>query len=178
MGSRHERWAVGPLLVLAGACGGAETAPAGSGPARTGAVPAAIRAALAGEVVVRGAEGLADAGSLTVALVAAGEDRPALARSWELADPAWRRYGSEQRLYFTLDPRDAASGPAPEATGACELIVRWDPDGNPATDEAGVVVERLPVARDARDLRIDLTVDRALVHDLIRPAVEAAGDGG
>ena len=92
-------------------------------------------ARFAGELVVRGDPGVLDPGVVTISIVKPGDEAPILTRSWDLGDPVWRASRGEQRLYFSLDARDAWPGVQAELTPEMELLVRWDPDGNPVTDD-------------------------------------------
>lgn len=128
----------------------------------------------AGELVVRGDAALAADGSVTIQIVPRGGEAPILARSWDLGDPVWQRGAEGWRLYFVLDARDAW----PAATGTIvadmDLVARFDPDGNPATDEVGVARTRRPVRTGARDLDVDLTIAPPLAGG---EAVLAPGGG-
>src|SRR5690606_30425170 len=113
-----------------------------------------------GEIVLRGdADGLAG-GSATISIVAPGEVTPLLARSWDLGDPAWRAGPDGRRLYFALDARDAWPGARGTFATDMDLVARFDPDGNPATEELGVARMRVPVRTGSRDLVVELPVGR------------------
>jgi hypothetical protein len=140
------------LLALLGAC-----APADAGVEAAGSRALIFR----GEVVVRGLPKGSAVGAVSLAAVPPGGGAPCLERSWLLADPAWRAYGRDRRLYFQLDERDrVADGPEPDA-GPWELLARWDPDGNPATGEPGVAFARAAAVAGA-ETEIDLAAGREL----------------
>ncbi|MCY2958756.1 MAG: hypothetical protein NTY35_01220 [Planctomycetota bacterium] len=128
-------------------------------PQRTAEVPS-DGAAYGGELVLRGEAALLGSGSATIAIVPRGEEAPVMARSWDLGDPAWRSGPDGLRLYFVLDDRDAWAGATRGTRAEMELVARFDPDGNPATEEPGVARVRLPVQAGARDLAIELSVGR------------------
>lgn len=113
----------------------------------------------AGELVLRGDPEALRSGAATIAILAPGTDVPLLARSWDLGDPAWRIGRDGARLYFALDARDEWPGAAGAFGGEMELTARFDPDGNPATDEAGTARAHLAVRTGARDLAVELTVE-------------------
>lgn len=154
-------------LFLLAACAPAEDSVS---PRREAAVVPAD-AVYAGEIVLRGEPALLTGGSATIAIVRPGEEAPILARSWDLGDPAWRASGDSLRLYFVLDARDAW----PSATGSIDpemdLVARFDPDGNPATEDPGVARARLSVRTGSRELAVELQVGRQL-------AVKGAPAGG
>lgn len=144
-----------PILLLA-ACAPTEDA---KSPARGAAVVPAD-AVYAGEIVLRGDPAGFAAGSATIAIVPAGEDAPLLARSWDLGDHAWRPGTDGWRLYFSLDARDAWPGASGTFAPEMDLVARFDPDGNPATEELGVARMRVPVRSGSRDLAVELPVGR------------------
>lgn len=165
---RLRRLTAAVLLLLA-AC--APTEPPARGP---GLVVGDARARFAGEFVVRGDPSILDPGLVTVSIVRPGEDAPVLSRSWDLGDPAWRTSRGEKRLYFSLDARDAWPGVPADLGSAMELVARWDPDGNPATDEPDVARVRIPAGAGEVDLTVELLIRAQIV---VQPASEVT-DGG
>lgn len=111
-----------------------------------------------GEFVLRGDAALLATGSASIAIVSADADTPVLQRTWDLGDPAWRVGDGERRLYFALDARDAWPGADARIAAEMDLVVRFDPDGNPATDELGVAQDRSRVRTGARDLLVELAI--------------------
>lgn len=154
-------------LFFLAACAPAEDAVS---PRReTPAVPA--DAVYAGEIVLRGEPALLAGGSATIAIVRRGEETPILSRSWDLGDPAWRSGAESFGLYFVLDARDAWPGTTGAIEPEMELVARFDPDGNPATEEPGVARSRRAVRTGSREIAVDLQVGRQL-------AVNGAPAGG
>ncbi len=122
------------------------------------ATPVSADVSYRGELILHGDPALLGAASASISIVAAGGDAPVLARTWDLGDPAWRVGAGEMRLYFAIDARDAWPGRTTAMQDRMDLVARFDPDGNPATDEPGVVQRRVSVARAARDLHVELTL--------------------
>ena len=147
------------LLVLAttalfGAVGcSVEEAPVAVDPAATIALD---DAAYAGEIVLRADSALLVPGSAaTLAIVMPGQDTPLLARTYDLGDPIWRIDRDGARLYFALDGRDAWPGFTAPVRREMEFVARFDPDGNPATDELGSVRVRLPVRTGSSSIQVE-----------------------
>jgi len=111
-----------------------------------------------GELVLHGDSGILESGSASIAICAVGESDPLMARSWDIGDLAWRVGPDEMRLYFALDKRDAWPGAVGRVGERMDLVARFDPDGNPATDEPGSVQARTVVRTGAHDLRVDLSI--------------------
>lgn len=111
-----------------------------------------------GELVLHGDPAILESGSASIAICAVGASGPLMARSWNVGDPAWRAGTDEMRLYFALDKRDAWPGAVGTVGERMELVARFDPDGNPATDEPGSVQARLFVRTGAHDLRVELSI--------------------
>lgn len=165
-GPKLDRVAAAAALTLAAACSRSDE-PAAARRER----PAPPEGTLyAGELVLRGDPESLHSGSATVAVLAPGSDVPLLARSWDLGDPAWRIGRDGARLYFALDGRDEWPGATGAFGGEMELSARYDPDGNPATDEPGTARARLAVRSGARDLVVELAVERRIAG--------VAGPGG
>ena len=120
-------------------------------------------ARFAGELVVRGDPGVLDPGVVTISIVRPGDEAPILTRSWDLGDPVWRASRGEQRIYFSLDARDAWPGVQAELGPDMELLARWDPDGNPVTDEPEVARVRVPARAGATDLAVELPIRAQVV---------------
>lgn len=141
-------------LLLLTACSGDDDR---ISPRRT---PAALPAdaVYGGEFVLRGEPSLFAGGSATIAIAPRGEDALVLARSWDLGDPAWRSGADSVRLYFALDVRDVWPGATGTIAPEMDLVARFDPDGNPATEERGVARVRLPVHTGARDIAVELAI--------------------
>ncbi len=142
--------------------------------ARPGVLTGDARARFAGELVVRGDPAVLAPGVVTISIVRPGEDAPILTRSWDLGDPIWRAGRGEQRLYFSLDARDAWPGVQAELGPDMELLARWDADGNPATDEPEVARVRVPARAGAVDLAVEMTIRAQVV---VQPPSEGT-DGG
>jgi hypothetical protein len=118
------------------------------------AAGSAARPALAasGEIVVRGEPLSEDLGAVSVSIERAGGGPALVARTWELSDPIWRERRGERRLYFRVDERDRVAGAAATVTGPLDLVVRWDPDGNPDTVEPTIVEVRRSLESAASDI--------------------------
>jgi hypothetical protein len=149
-------------LLALGACSDKTARPAAGG-----------GLALGGEVAVTGLGEAGDLGTLTLSVTEAGSDAPFLARSWELADPLWRARGGERRLYFRLDRRDLVGEPPAGATW--ELAARWDPDGNPLTEEPGAASARLVVRGGDLDLVLELPTSPTLAGGAEPPREPGGG---
>lgn len=159
--ARCPRAATLATLLLAGCSPGAGPV----SPQRAAAhVPA--DAVWTGEIVLHAGSPGPRSGAVTLAIVPPGGEEPVLARSWDLGDPAWRRGSDGWRLYFALDARDAWPGARGAVAEAMDLTARYDPDGNPATEEAGVARARQAVRKGARDLAVEIAVPaQVAVHD-------------
>jgi hypothetical protein len=164
----HPAACCAALLLGLAACA-REPQPVASAPAQVGDLR------LSGELVVSLPGLPADPGTVTLTAVRPDTDAPLLSRTWELADPIWRECGGSRRLYFTLDARDAVRGASGDPGSALDLVARWDPDGNPATDEPGVVTTRTRVAPGDRHVVVGLPQHPSLAVEPERPP---AGPGG
>jgi hypothetical protein len=131
-------------------------------------------ARFAGELVVRGDPAVLDPGVVTISIVRPGDEAPILTRSWDLGDPVWRASHGEQRLYFSLDARDAWPDVQAEIGPDMELLARWDPDGNPVTDEPEVARVRMPARAGATDLSVELPIRAQVV---VHPPSGSTGGG-
>ncbi len=121
-------------------------------------IPLPDDAVYSGELVLHGDPAILESGAASLAIRAVGASDPLMARSWNVGDPAWRVGPDEMRLYFALDKRDAWPGAVGTVGERMELVARFDPDGNPATDEPGSVQARTVVRTGARDLRVELSI--------------------
>ncbi|MBL8863867.1 MAG: hypothetical protein JNK02_17895 [Planctomycetes bacterium] len=155
------------VAFLAAACSPG-AAPGSPGP--TTGLPA-DSIVFAGDLALLGDPALFAAGSVTVGVALPGEDELVLARSWDLGDSAWRMDRDGRRLYFRLDARDVVRVRRPGNAAAdippnMDLVARFDPDGNPATEEAGVVRTRVHSRTGARDLEVELALGAVVAaHD-------------
>ncbi len=131
---------------------------AGDGSDTAAEMPLA-HAAYAGEFVLRADMALLAPGSAaTISIVIPGQDEPLLSRSYDLGDPTWSVSRDEARLYFALDDRDAWPGVEGGVQREMELVARFDPDGNPATDEPGTVRARVPVRTGSRSIEVEIAL--------------------
>jgi hypothetical protein len=148
------------LLALAGLIGLASCTP-GNGQSSEGAAePLAPGTPIrfAGEVALEGAIAGVEGGAITLTVRAIGaeanRDERALRRSYEVRDPYWRTADGARRIYFHLDGNDALAAGAPPFLGQMELEARYDPDGNVATEEEGVVRATTRVRTGSRDIHV------------------------
>ena len=155
----------GSALALAFAVAACSAGDGADSPDRGPLVPAE-RVRFAGELVLRGDLPFVAGASVTLAVEDAGGGPAALARTWDLGDPVWRHDRDGARLYFALDARDAWPGAPPAVRETMEIAARFDPVGNPATEELGVVRTRLPVRAGDEGLVVELDLGRVLaVHE-------------
>jgi len=134
-------------------------------------------AAYAGELVLRADNALlAPGAAATISLVFPGRDEPLLSRSYDLGDSIWRRNGDEARLYFALNERDAWPGIAGGVRREMELLARFDPDGNPATEEPGSVRVRAPVQTGSRSILVEIALALPVAAHSREDSVEPASD--
>jgi len=144
-----------PLSILAASCSAGD----GSGSPEFSAEIPLGEAAYAGELVLRADTALIAPGAVaTLTIVLPGTDDPLLSRSYDLGDPIWRAYRDEARLYFAIDGRDAWPGVDKGLQREMELVARFDPDGNPATDEPGTVRTRWPVRTGSPTIQVEITL--------------------
>jgi len=144
-----------PILIVAAGC----SADDGSESPEIRTEILLVDAAYAGELVLRADTALlAPGAAATIAVVFPGRDEPVLSRSYDLGDPIWSPSRDEARLYFALDDRDAWPGIAGGVEREMELVARFDPDGNPATDEPGSVRVRLPVRTGSRSILVEIAL--------------------
>lgn len=138
----------------------------------------ALEAAVyAGELVLRADSALlAPGAAATISVVFPGRDEPLLSRSYDLGDPIWRLSRDEARLYFALDDRDAWPGIEGGVQRDMELVARFDPDGNPATDEPGSVRVRVPVATGSPSILIEVALALPVAANSREDSVEPASD--
>lgn len=124
-------------------------------------VPAGVKTRLGGELTLSGPIANTDEGAVFVSVFpigVTGRDRePVLFRTYLLADPEWRRSAGLSRLRFDLGAEDAPDEKAPRLSREMELVVRFDPDANPATVEpnAKEVAKRVKVGDTDLSIAID-----------------------
>jgi hypothetical protein len=149
------------LVLAAAACSNADEA---ESPDRGPLVPD-DRVRFAGELVLRGDLPFSTGAAVTLAVEDVGGGPARLARTWDLGDPVWRADRDGARLYFALDARDAWPESEIAVRETMEIAARFDPDGNPATDEPGVVRARVRVRAGDAGLVVELDLGRPLaVH--------------
>lgn len=112
----------------------------------------------AGEMALEDGLAGAQGGAITLTLRAIGaeaaRDPRALRRTYEVRDPYWWTSDRSKRIYFHLDEKDALSTGSPPFKAEMELEARYDPDGNVATEEEGVVRSTARVRTGDRDIRV------------------------
>lgn len=141
-----------PALFLCGAC--ERTPPAVPRPEPPAdPVDAQTRLCFTGDVVLRDQLERETRGAIVLSVRPIGGRTAYLQRSYEILDP-WRTGNS---IAFGLSPRDGVVDPLPTFGREMELVVRFDADGNPATDEAGDV----EVVTRARTGAVDLAIEIA-----------------
>lgn len=162
-------------IALLGAVGcSVEEAPVAVDPTATIALDDAV---YAGEIVLRVEAALFPSGSaVTLAIVMPGRDTPLLARSYDLGDPIWRFDRDGARLYFTIDGRDAWPGFTAPVRHEMELVARFDPDGNPATDEPGSRSVRLPVRTGSSSLQVEIAFAHSVAANASQNVDEHVSD--
>lgn len=127
----------------------------------------------AGEVVLVGAPARATDGSVEVAVRPIGGDTAIWSRSYEVRDPWWTSGTNRRSLPFGISKADSvevagekdsdfddeeSGSPAGSQLLAreMELVVRFDPDGNPSTHAAGDIEVVTRARTGATDLVVTL----------------------
>jgi hypothetical protein len=101
---------------------------------------------------------------------------PLLMRRYEIGDPAWSRRDGLSCLYFSLGLDDALpAAHAPVLGRTMVLEVRFDPDGNPATEEKGGARRSATVTTGDGDLLIVVDPARATIEGATARGTDTKG---
>jgi hypothetical protein len=115
-------------------------------------VDAGTRIAFSGQVLLDGDLAQETRGSIVVSIRYVGGKNVLLQRSYEISDP-WR---SGDSIQFGLTTEDKVVEKLPVFGRRMSLVVRFDADGNPATNEAENVEVETVAKTGANDLAVVL----------------------
>jgi hypothetical protein len=139
------------LALALAACGGGDT-PERAPEALADPVDEGTRIAFSGQVLLDGALARETHGSIVVSIRYIGGRTVLLQRSYEIGDP-WR---SGDSIQFGLTAEDKVVEKLPVFARRMSLVVRFDTDGNPATNEVENVEVETVATTGAADLAVAL----------------------
>jgi hypothetical protein len=140
-----------PLILALAACGGAP-APEHAPETQADPVDEGTRIAFSGQVLIDGDLAREAHGAILVSVRYVGGRNVLLQRSYEIGDP-WR---SGDSIQFGLSAEDKVVDKLPVFARRMSLVVRFDADGNPATDERDNVEVETTVKTGASDIAVVL----------------------
>jgi hypothetical protein len=140
-----------PLILALAACDGG-SAPDARPETQADPVEEGTRIAFSGQVLLDGALALETHGAIVVSVRYVGGRNVLLQRSYEIGDP-WR---SGDSIQFGLSAEDTVVDKLPVFARRMSLVVRFDADGNPATDERKNVEVESTVMTGANDIAVAL----------------------